>query len=980
MGTHFNYTLRLFLFSVKLRMRYCFFLLFVIFSSNSVNAQDTTSASVLKAPAYKLDPKLYLSKIDPAKISSKVLIDRTFYTDLILKNNGQNLVTNIDAGGWSRIYTWVWKSCYDTTFFTRIDTLRKVANYFYTYENTHIISILDITFDRVSQNALTNGELVENSDFLIDVKATSSSFTKNRAIASSSMDLNIYGDSILFMVPDLFYLSNNANQKLQKLEIDFGDGSGFRVVNFNEKILIQYNPSSGYVELKTKLTFENYYTGEIETLFSLCSFFRTGSSTVPKASAIPEQFNKTDGTGRPSRSLPTNLLYYPEGTTVTTTSVYYTNSCEVKFGWNGFYTACEKVPHYVTTSYLSGRELEYCFLFSPNNLSGKLRRPFVIVDGFDPGNHRNYYTTNYDKPDELLPRDCDFRGLFQLLNGDPSPWYPGSTDVNMITELRNNGFDIVIVNFLDGAGDIPKNANSLRGFFNNVINSPAYRDNKTEEIVLVGPSMGGIITRHMLTTMEKEGENHFVKQWLSFDSPQKGAYIPIALQHAIKFMTKIHDGGLDALKEGRNGFIAGVNTLNTPAAQQMLLYHYTQTSGTLAPTPAFINLYNQLNSLGYPKYSKNYSLTNGGTQKLYDYDGVQILDFMIFPWTWVIGYEASNARNSSSYRLFTGSRQGFNNDEEISTSGEISYENAPGGWHSALYSINCNDNNWNKANDNDAFITHLKATFIPTASALGITPTKDNISLTWDQYTNCNDNSSGKIRTPFDEIKGMIGKNEEHVRISPTTKTYLIEKVLQSDLTNSQRPRSREGQIISQRIKGKVAYLEKQTLKFAGNNNQIIFEEGTDANAKAGELIHFLPGFQIKQGAKFSAVVGSVDYGTTLRTNRISTSHAKYYEPSPYKGKTYDYSNKNTAKLISLNFKVSVTPNPVNTKLILNLSDLGNEDAEVKIMNTYGIEIKRLNVKEGVTEIDVSMLESGIYFISTSSNNQFIVNKFLKID
>lgn len=66
--------------------------------------------------------------------------------------------------------------------------------------------------------------------------------------------------------------------------------------------------------------------------------------------------------------------------------------------------------------------------------------------------------------------------------------------------------------------------------------------NSTEKITLIGPSMGGLISRYALAYMEKrlaENPNDLqwqqqwdanVKLWISFDAPHLGANIPIGDQ------------------------------------------------------------------------------------------------------------------------------------------------------------------------------------------------------------------------------------------------------------------------------------------------------------------------------------------------------------------------------------------------------------------------------------------------------------------
>jgi hypothetical protein len=74
------------------------------------------------------------------------------------------------------------------------------------------------------------------------------------------------------------------------------------------------------------------------------------------------------------------------------------------------------------------------------------------------------------------------------------------------------------------------------------------RDKRVGDAPLVvgGLSMGGLVTRHALALMESEvgvaehGE-HEVGTYFSFDSPHRGAWIPISLQRFARFLSGLAD-------------------------------------------------------------------------------------------------------------------------------------------------------------------------------------------------------------------------------------------------------------------------------------------------------------------------------------------------------------------------------------------------------------------------------------------------------
>lgn len=107
------------------------------------------------------------------------------------------------------------------------------------------------------------------------------------------------------------------------------------------------------------------------------------------------------------------------------------------------------------------------------------------------------------------------------------------------------------------------------------VNTELARNGSAEQLLVVGPSMGGLISRYALTYMEKkQRENPGVaawnlrtKLWISFDAPHLGANIPVGDQYFIKFYASANEGA----EEGRQ-------KLDSPAAQQMLVHHYSTDS------------------------------------------------------------------------------------------------------------------------------------------------------------------------------------------------------------------------------------------------------------------------------------------------------------------------------------------------------------------------------------------------------------------
>ncbi len=237
-----------------------------------------------------------------------------------------------------------------------------------------------------------------------------------------------------------------------------------------------------------------------------------------------------------------------------------------------------------------------------DNVDGVLDRPVIVLDGFDPG---------------------DGRGIGALY---ASLSYGGQ---NLADELRDLGFDIVILNApnyttdgydIGGGGDfIQRNAMVLVALIQE-INA---QKQGSEELVVLGPSMGGLIARYALAYMEQEGLPHETRLYLSFDSPHRGANIPISLQYLINYFAVV---GGDPIAQATVDFV-----LNSTAAKQMLIDHLSghllagsdleQDPNLLLPAgaPNFRDEFQQeLDALGFPQNVRNVTMING------DIDGATI--------------------------------------------------------------------------------------------------------------------------------------------------------------------------------------------------------------------------------------------------------------------------------------------------------------------------------------------------------------------
>lgn len=234
-----------------------------------------------------------------------------------------------------------------------------------------------------------------------------------------------------------------------------------------------------------------------------------------------------------------------------------------------------------------------------DNTNGVLDKPVFLIDGYDPTDTR------------------DITEMYNLLN------FNGT---NLGDTLRDEGFDLVLLNFpiytrtsdgleIDGGSDyIQRNAMILVELINQ-INAQKVGN---QPLVMIGPSMGGLIARYALRYMEQNSLNADTRLFISWDTPHLGANMPIEMQYFLNYTAEAqNDQGLRDLVNA---------TLNSPASKEMLLDHYQphidsnstyeQDPNVLLPI-GFTNFRDafqqELDAMGFPQNVRNVAIANGSS-------------------------------------------------------------------------------------------------------------------------------------------------------------------------------------------------------------------------------------------------------------------------------------------------------------------------------------------------------------------------------
>ncbi|MEE1771897.1 hypothetical protein PUR34_28000 [Streptomyces sp. JV185] len=207
----------------------------------------------------------------------------------------------------------------------------------------------------------------------------------------------------------------------------------------------------------------------------------------------------------------------------------------------------------------------FAWVFPGEGNRNGIVRPVIMADGFNLGR---------SKLDEL----------YQGLEGGGFPF---------ISELRRRGRDVILVGFEERSASILDNAEAVMA----AIMRAGAEQLGDARLVVGGFSMGGIVTRYALAKLETQRMDHRTALYFSYDSPHRGASIPVGVQafsHFIPFP---------------NAF---AKQMNSPAARQMLWRHYDKDTGKIGVAPERTEFLAALERVGnWPRIPRTIAVANG---------------------------------------------------------------------------------------------------------------------------------------------------------------------------------------------------------------------------------------------------------------------------------------------------------------------------------------------------------------------------------
>lgn len=190
-----------------------------------------------------------------------------------------------------------------------------------------------------------------------------------------------------------------------------------------------------------------------------------------------------------------------------------------------------------------------------------MRSPIIISQGFDP---------EYKHDAQRFGMN-DFEDQLKTLGHPERPREvtPNAAD-NVLSTLINNGHEVIMVLYKKPNISIKANSTVFEEVLKKVNSwrmSWYYGQSSADPIRIIGPSMGGLISRMAIQNFPSRNNGWAIpiRNFIAFDSPNLGAVIPMSAQ-AFLYYVKEDDAEAGTL----------YNNLVSPAAKEML-FDYIQT-------------------------------------------------------------------------------------------------------------------------------------------------------------------------------------------------------------------------------------------------------------------------------------------------------------------------------------------------------------------------------------------------------------------
>jgi len=231
------------------------------------------------------------------------------------------------------------------------------------------------------------------------------------------------------------------------------------------------------------------------------------------------------------------------------------------------------------------------------------QKPVVLVEGFE----------GTDQPFGYLHYESVASGYVFNSNGDRIYTHMSKLAWLMDSLLLRN-HDIVYVDFEESKLAVEENAETLLQVLQWI-----QQQSPEHATTVVGASLGGLITRYALLQAEQQGCCVGVGAYATFDSPHRGAFIPVGIQAQTERMAAL----FPAVKVLSNPWDY---TLASKAAHQMLVSHYDPVA------KASFEAFQRTIANRYPLGMYSFGVCNGSIEGLYSEPEDSLDRYIAYGW------------------------------------------------------------------------------------------------------------------------------------------------------------------------------------------------------------------------------------------------------------------------------------------------------------------------------------------------------------
>ncbi len=213
----------------------------------------------------------------------------------------------------------------------------------------------------------------------------------------------------------------------------------------------------------------------------------------------------------------------------------------------------------------------------------KIRKPLILLDGFEPMDHNSVTASD----------------IITALTFSNTP-----TNNLLGDDFQKAGYDLIFVDWNREKNDqgrdyIQRNAYLLEAIIKKV-NDMKSANVSSEQNIVIGFSMGGVIGKYALLDMEKDNPTaanggHDARLFIAYDAPLKGANISLGTQHFLRHLSEYHIG-FTSLRTFTKKLQTSFDVIHSPAATQMLIYQANDVNPYAPAT--HLNFQNELEHQG----------------------------------------------------------------------------------------------------------------------------------------------------------------------------------------------------------------------------------------------------------------------------------------------------------------------------------------------------------------------------------------------